>query len=147
MEAIHPYLTFHGNCEAAFEFYKEVFGGEFTSLSRFSEVPPEVEMEVPENQKEKIMHVSLPLGGQTILMGSDAGGEWGKELKTGNNISLSVTAKSRQEADKLFGELSKGGEVKMPMEDVFWGSYYGMCKDKYGVNWMISYGEEEANNQ
>ncbi|MGB7841509.1 MAG: VOC family protein [Salinimicrobium sp.] len=146
MKTMYPYLTFHGNCEAAFEFYKKVFGGEFSTLRRFSEIPPDLGEEMPENEKKKIMFVSLRLNNTTVLLGSDAGGEWGKDLNTGNNISLSVTTESRDEADKFFDELSKGGEVKMPIGDAFWGSYYGMCKDKYGINWMISYGEEETNN-
>ncbi|MGB7785365.1 MAG: VOC family protein [Salinimicrobium sp.] len=146
MEAVHPYLTFHGNCEVAFEFYKQVFGGEFTYLGRFSDIPPGQGMEVPESEKDKIMHVSLPLGKNTILMGSDAGGDWGKQVKMGNNMALSITAESKEEADRIFDALAKGGEVIMPMGDVFWGSYYGMCKDKYGISWMISYGQE-TNNQ
>lgn len=147
MEAVHPYLTFRGNCEAAFNFYKAVFGGEFTYLGRFSEIPPEQGMEVPESEKDKIMHVSLPLGKNVILMGSDAGGDWGKQVETGNNFSLSITAESKDEADKLFQALSRGGEEVMPMGDVFWGSYYGMCKDKFGINWMVSFGEEAGSNQ
>ena len=142
MEAVHPYLTFRGNCEVAFEFYKQVFGGEFLYLGRFSEIPPGQGMEVPESEKDKIMHVSLPLGKNTILMGSDAGGDWGKQVKMGTNFSLSVTAETKEEADRFFEALSKGGDAIMPMGDVFWGSYYGMCKDKYGINWMISYGQE-----
>lgn len=146
MQTMHPYLTFHGNCEAAFEFYKQVFGGEFSNLRRFSEIPPVEGREISESEKKKIMFISLLFNNSTVLMGSDAGGEWGNDLKTGNNISLSVTAESREEADKFFDELSRGGEVKMPIGDVFWGSYYGMCKDKYGINWMISHGEDETNN-
>lgn len=144
MKAVHPYLTFRGNCEVAFEFYREVFGGAFTYLGRFSEIPPG-QMKISESEKDKIMHVSLPLGKNTILMGSDAGEEMQKDLKIGNNFSLSITAESREEADRFFEALSRGGEVVMPMGDAFWGSYYGMCRDKYGINWMISYGEEAAN--
>lgn len=118
MEAVHPYLTFRGNCEVAFEFYKQVFGGEFLYLGRFSEIPPGQGMEVPESEKDKIMHVSLPLGKNTILMGSDAGGDWGKQVKMGTNFSLSVTAETKEEADRFFEALSKGGDAIMA---------YGRC--------------------
>ena len=89
------------------------------------------------------MHVSLPISDEVVLMGSDSGGEWAPETIIGNNISLSLNADSREHADQLFNGLSKNGNVIMPMADAFWGSYYGMCTDQFGINWMVSFGQEE----
>lgn len=142
MKAINPYLTLLGNCEEAFDYYKSVFGGELTSLSRFSEMPPQEGMTLTEEQGNKIMHVTLSKDGKTILMGSDSGGDWAAKTVVGNNITLSITAETREEADKFFTGLSEGGSVTMPMADTFWESYFGMCVDKFGINWMISFGNE-----
>jgi PhnB protein len=135
---INPYLTFLGNCEEAFNHYKSVFGGEFTYIGRFKDMPPQDGMEMPEEAGNLIMHVSLPIG-EGILMGSDTGGEWAPNTIVGNNISISITASSREEADRVYAALSKGGEQTMPLADQFWGDYYGMCKDKFGINWMMSF--------
>lgn len=145
MASINPYLTFLGNCEEAFDHYKSVFGGEFTYVGRFSEMPDSPENEghsMPEEDKNKIMHISLPIGDGSILMGSDTGGEWASKTKIGNNISISITATSKEEADRLFAGLSDNGNVTMPMAATFWGDYFGMCIDRFGINWMVSFNEK-----
>ncbi|WP_215225635.1 VOC family protein [Echinicola shivajiensis] len=141
MATLNPYLNFLGNCEEAFNFYKSVFGGEFTYLGRFSEMPPQDGVTLSEEESNKIMHVSLPIGSHTILMGSDVGGDWAPQTVIGNNISVSITADTKDEADKLFGGLSNGGQVTMPMADTFWGDYFGMLTDKFGINWMVSFNQ------
>lgn len=143
MKTINTYLNFDGNCEAAFLFYQSVFGGEFNFIGRFSEIPASEEYKVPDADKNKIMHVSLPVG-DTILMGSDVGGEWSPSFKKGNNYSISITASSKAEALELFEKLSSGGQITMPMADTFWGDFFGMLVDKFGINWMISFNEKEA---
>jgi len=143
MASVNIYLTFDGNCEEAFEFYKSVFGGEFPYVGRYKDMPPSEEGGKPVSDKEgnKIMHMSLPISKETMLMGSDTGGEWASSFKQGNNFSISVNAESRDEADKVFNGLSKGGQVTMPMNKTFWGDYFGMWTDKFGINWMVSYNE------
>lgn len=132
------YFHFEGNCEEAFNFYKSVFGGEFMYMGRFGEMPPQEGMPpIPDEFKQKIMHVSLQVG-ETVLMGSDTGGDCGLGFVAGNNVNLSITLDSKPEADKLFAKLSSGGNVIMPLEDMFWGEYFGMFVDKFGINWMIS---------
>ena len=142
MKAINPYLTLLGNCEEAFNYYKSVFGGEFSSLSRFSEMPPQEGMTMTEEQGNKIMHITLSKDGKAFLMGSDSGGDWAAKTLVGNNITLSITAETKEEADSFFAGLSEGGAVVMPMADTFWESYFGMSTDKFGINWMISFGAE-----
>src|SRR5687768_17063659 len=139
MAGVNPYLTFLGNCEEAFSFYKSIFGGEFTYVGRFSEMPADEKYPMSEEDKNKIMHISLPLDNGSMLMGSDTGGEWGSQTVIGNNISLSINAKSKEEADELYGKLSAGGKPTMPMNATFWGDYFGMCTDKFDINWMISF--------
>ena len=141
MATVNPYITYKGNCEAAFNLYKSVFGGEFSMLSRFSEMPPQEGMGMAEEDLDKIMHVELPISEETTLMGSDTGGEWAPKTIIGNNITISITAGSKEQADHFFNSLSEGGEVNMPMEKTFWGSYFGMCTDKFDIHWMISFGE------
>ena len=141
MTTVNVYLTFDGNCEAAFNFYKSVFGGEFTFMGRFDEMPDSPEFSIPADQKNRIMHITLPIGGDTVLMGSDTISGFGPEMIVGNNFSISISPESRAAADHFFASLSKDGHATMPMQDQFWGSYYGMCKDKFGINWMINFGE------
>ena len=139
---VNIYLTFDGNCREAFEFYKSVFGGDFPQVSTFAEMPPQEGLPpIPENEKKRIMHVSLPISEETVLMGSDTGGEWSKHFKKGNNFSISVNATDQEEADRIFKELSAEGQVTMPMDKTFWGSYFGMLTDKFGINWMVSFDE------
>lgn len=144
MTQLNPYLTFLGDCETAFNFYKSVFGGEFTYLGRFGEMPPQEGVTVNEADKDKIMHISLPINSNTILMGSDTGGDWANKTLIGNNISLSLNVDSKAEADRLFSALSEGGTITMPMEDTFWGDYFGMFTDKFKINWMISFNDKQA---
>ncbi len=140
MASVNVYLTFNGNCREAFDFYKSVFGGEYPYIGTFGEMPPSAEGgEMSEEDKNKIMHVSLPISKETILMGSDTGGEWASHFKAGNNFSISINAESKEEADTLFAGLSAGGTVTMPMADTFWGAYFGMFTDKFGINWMVNY--------
>ncbi len=141
MATTNVYLNFNGNCEEAFNFYKSVFGGDFGYLGRFGEMPESEEYKVSEADKNKIMHVSLAIG-NSILMGSDTGEEYGKSFVQGNNFSVSVTAASKKEADELFAGLAVGGQVTMPMNDTFWGDYFGMLTDKFGINWMIGFNEQ-----
>ncbi len=142
MAAINPYLTFNGNCEDAFNFYLSVFGGEFTYIGRFGEMPSE--QPVPEEAKNKVMHVSLPISKETNLLGSDALETFGGVPKMGDNIAISINAESTVEADKLFNSLSAGGKVTMPMNKTFWGAYFGMFQDKFGINWMVNFDENPA---
>jgi PhnB protein len=142
MATTNTYLTFNGNCEEAFNFYKSVFGGEFSYIGRFGEMPENEEYKVPEADKDKIMHVGLPIG-TSILMGSDTGGGWAPSFVQGNNFSISITASSKQEADQLFNNLSVGGNITMPLDNTFWGDYFGMFTDKFGINWMVSFNEQQ----
>ena len=142
MALVNVYLTFEGNCKEAFDFYKSVFGGEFGYVGRYGDMPPGEGKELPAEDKDKIMHVSLPISKETMLMGSDSGGEWAGKTIVGDNFSISVSADSREQADKIFNALAKGGRVTMPMADMFWGDYFGMCTDKFDINWMMSYNDK-----
>ncbi|MFA6074171.1 MAG: VOC family protein [Candidatus Woesearchaeota archaeon] len=139
MIKLNPYLNFMGRTEEAFNFYKSVFGGEFSILQKFKDVE-----NLPEKEKmnaadlEKIMHVSLKIGND-VLMGTDALESMGHTLTVGNNISISIHTDSREEADRLFSALQIGGKVEMPMMDMFWGDYFGMVDDKFGIKWMVDY--------
>ena len=141
MPELVTYLTFNGNCEAAFNFYKSVFGGEFAMISRFGENPPDPERPVAEADKERIMHVSYPIGQGSSLMGSDIMSPMPK-VTQGNNFSISINAHSKAEADRYFSGLSAGGNVTMPLTDTFWGAYFGMFTDKFGINWMVNFDAE-----
>jgi len=136
---INPYLTFDGNCEEAFNFYKTVFGGKFGYLGRYNEMPPMEGVTVSESEAEKIMHVSLPISKESILFGSDSSDAFRHATVSGNNFSISISVPSPAKADKIFSGLSTGGKVTMPMNKTFWGSYFGMLTDKYGIQWMISF--------
>jgi len=139
MTTINTYLTFNGNCEEAFNFYKSIFGVEFGHIGRFGEMPESPEFPVAEEDKDKVMHVSLPISEKSVLMGSDTGGEWASSYKQGNNFSISINTDNQEEADRLFNDLSQGGHVIMPMNKTFWGSYFGMFTDKFGIQWMVSF--------
>jgi len=137
--SISPYLNFKDNCEEAFYFYQSVFGGNFSSVNRFKEMPPMEGKSVPEEYGNKIMHISLPISKETALMGSDTVEGFGPPMVAGNNFFISINAKSQEEADRLYNGLSAGGHVIMPMSKTFWGSYFGMFADRYGINWMVSF--------
>jgi len=136
---INPYLTFPGTCEEAFNFYKSVFGGNFPYIGRFGEMPPMDGKVIPAEEANKIMHVSLPIGNNSLLMGSDSSDAFGHASVIGNNFSISINATSALEADKIYKGLSAGGMQTMPMSKTFWGSYFGMLTDKFGIQWMLSY--------
>jgi PhnB protein len=138
MATTNTYLNFNGDCEAAFNHYKSVFGGEFAYMGRFGDMPASEDYQVPEGDKTKVMHVSLPIG-KSVLMGSDNGEQYEAGFVKGNNFSVSVTADSKEEADRIFNALSEGGQVSMPLGDTFWGDYFGMLVDKFGIHWMMSY--------
>jgi PhnB protein len=142
MPKINPYLNFDGNAEEAFIFYKSVFGGEFLGVHKMDGAPGSEQL--PENERNRIMHISLPIGNGDILMASDIIPSAGHTLEVGNNNYISVFADSRDEADRLFNGLSVGGVIEMPLEDAFWGDYFGAFADKYGVRWMINFPSQEA---
>lgn len=144
MTTVNVYLNFDGQCEEAFAFYKSVFGGEFSYIGRFNEMPQDENNKLSEADGNKIMHVSLPISAETNLFGSDTVGAWSPKLVQGNNYSISINASSKEEADRLFNGLSAGGQVTMPLENTFWGAYFGMFVDKYGINWMVNFDENPA---
>lgn len=140
MPTINPYLNFPGNTEEAFNFYKSIFGGEFLGgITRFGD-SPETD-DVPEDEKDKVMHIALPIGEGNVLMATDALESMGQEVHPGNNFYISLQADSKEEADRLFEGLSAGGEIELEMHDAFWGDYFGMLRDKFSIRWMISYRE------
>lgn len=137
MITINPYLNFAGNTEEAFNFYRSVFGGDFTAVQRFKDTPEAAR--VSNGDGEKLMHIALPIGKGNILMATDALESMGHKLTPGNNFHLSVEAESKQDAEKFFADLSRGGKATMPLTDTFWGAYFGMVTDRFGISWMISY--------
>ena len=140
MTSINPYLIFNGNCEAAFLFYQSVFGGEFPYIGKFKDMPSdENNPKLSEADANRIMHVSLPIG-NTVLMGSDSNAASG-DVVFGGNVSISINTVSIAEADRLFNGLSAGGNPHMPMSKTFWGAYFGMFTDKFGINWMVNFDE------
>lgn len=138
MRSVNPYLNFAGNTEEAFNFYKSVFGGEFAMVVRFRDFGGEA-TGVPEEALDKIMHISLPLGGDTMLMGTDALECMGQPLSEGNNFSISLETDSGAEAESLFQRLSEGGRVTMPLGKTEWAETFGACADRFGVQWMLNY--------
>ena len=141
MPKMNPYLNFKDSCEEAFEFYRSVFGGEFMMMMRMGDT--DMGMPVPDEAKNLIMHVSLPIG-DNILMGSDApDGVCPTPLTAGNNFSVSISAESREDADRIYNGLSADGTSAMPMQEMFWGSYWGMLTDKFGINWMVEHSEQK----
>ena len=145
MATINPYLIFNGNCEEAFLFYQSVFGGEFPYIGKFNDMPADAAGggTISEEDKNKIMHISLPIGKDHVLMGSDSN-EASGSVAIGSNVSISINAESKQEADKLFNGLSAGGSPFMPMSQTFWGAYFGMFVDKFGIHWMVNFDENPA---
>jgi len=137
MKNILPYLNFKANAEEAFNFYKSILGGEFSAIMRFGEMPDSENM--PEEVKNKIMHISLAISNDFSIMGSDVIESFGQKYLNGNNHNLMISAESKEEADNLFSKLSEGGKIEMPIADQFWGDYFGNFTDKFGINWMIIY--------
>src|SRR5574341_216211 len=138
MAAINPYIHFNGNAEEAFNFYKSVFGGKFAKIVRFKDLSMP-ESPVAPHEANKIMHIALPIGKSSVLMGSDTPEFMGKHNENENRSKISISAESKEEADKLFNGLSKGGKIEMPISDSPWGSYFGMFRDKYGIEWMVDF--------
>ncbi len=139
MTTVNVYLNFNGNCLEAFDFYKSVFGVEFSYLGKFGDMPADESKPLSQEDANRIMHVSLPISSETMLMGSDITSDWSSNYVAGNNFSISITVTSQADADKLFNGLSVGGVVTMPLQHTFWGDYFGMFTDKFGINWMISF--------
>ncbi|MBC8051642.1 MAG: VOC family protein [Sphingobacteriaceae bacterium] len=137
MALINPYVNFNGNAEEAFNFYKSVFGGEFAMVVRFKDMP-NAEFPVAENEANKIMHIALPIG-QNVLMGNDVPEFMGRVNENENRSKISISAESREEADRLFSGLTAGGTIEVPMADSPWGSYFGMFRDKYGIEWIVDF--------
>lgn len=137
MALINPHINFNGNAEEAFNFYKSVFGGEFAMIMRFKDMAGP-EFPVAENEVNKVMHIALPIG-KNVLMGNDVPESMGRVNENENRLKISVSAESREEADKLFSGLSAGGTIEVPIGDSPWGSYFGMFRDKYGIEWMVDF--------
>lgn len=133
---LNTYLTFDGACREAFEFYRSVFGGEFTDFQTFGDGPED--LPVPDDEKDRVMHVGLPIG-SSILMGSDTSSGFPDALVTGNNFSLSIEVESVGQCDALCAKLSAGGKVTMPPQKMFWGAYFGQWTDRFGINWMVNF--------
>ncbi len=137
MAQINPHINFNGNAEEAFTFYKSVFGGEFAKIVRLKDISSP-EYPVAENDANKILHIALPIG-NNFLTANDIPESMGRVSENENRSKISVSAKSREEADKIFNGLSEGGNIEMPMADSPWGSYFGMFRDKYGIEWMVEF--------
>jgi PhnB protein len=137
MVQINPHINFNGNAEEAFTFYKSVFGGEFTIIMRFKDIS-NPGFTVTENDANKIMHIALPVG-KNVLMANDVPESMGKTNENENRSKISISAESKEEADRLFNGLSAGGQIEVPIGDSPWGSYFGMFRDKYGIEWMVDF--------
>ena len=137
MPQINPYINFNGNAEEAFNFYKSVFGGEFAKIMRFKDIASP-ENPVSENEANKIMHIALPIG-KNILMANDVPESMGQVNENENRSKICISAENREEADKIFTGLSAGGNIEAPIGDSPWGSYFGMFRDKFGIEWMVDF--------
>lgn len=143
MAIINPHINFNGNAEEAFTFYKSVFGGEFSKVIRFKDMSSP-EFPIPEKEANKIMHIALPIGKTNVLMANDVPEIMGRTNENENRSKISISTESKAEADQIFNGLSAGGTVEMPITDSPWGSYFGMFRDKYGIEWMVEF---DPNNQ
>jgi PhnB protein len=147
MPQLNPYLNFNGNTEEAFQFYRSVFGTEFVALQRYRDTPDPICSQVSPADADKIMHIALPIGKNAILMATDALSSMGQAVRPGDNFSLSLSADSHEEAERLFNALSAGGTVTMPLDKAFWGAYFGLLTDPFGVQWMVVYDEKYAGQE
>ncbi|HZY35158.1 MAG TPA: VOC family protein [Mucilaginibacter sp.] len=138
MKAINPWINFNGNAEEAFTFYKSVFGGEFAKIVRFRDISS-AEFPIPENEANKIMQIALPIGKNNVLIANDVPEFLGRVNENENRSKIAISAESREEADKLFNGLSAGGAIEGPIGDSPWGSYGGMFRDKYGIEWIVEF--------
>jgi PhnB protein len=141
MAQINPHINFNGNAEEAFTFYKSVFGGEFATIMRFKDLASEA-FPVSEKEANKIMHIALPIG-PSVLMANDVPEMLGPTNENENRSKIVISAESKEEADHLFNSLSAGGQIEMPITDSPWGSYFGMFRDKYGIEWMVDFNANE----
>ena len=139
MASINPYIDFNGNAEEAFNFYKSVFGGEFVTIVRFKDMPSNPDFPMSEKEANKIMHIALPIGKTDVLMASDTPESMGMHNENETRSKISISTENKEEADKLFNGLSAGGKIECPLEDSPWGSYFGMFRDKYGIEWMVDF--------
>ena len=137
MATINPYINFNGNAEEAFNFYKSVFGGEFSSVVRFKDIASP-EFQVPENEADKIMRIVLPIGGNTLLA-NDVPESMGPVNENENRSKIAVIAETKEEAERIFNGLSDGGTVEMPMDESPWGTYFAMFRDQYGIEWTVEF--------
>jgi PhnB protein len=142
MAQINPHINFNGNAEEAFTFYKSVFGGEFTKIIRFKDLPSNPDFPIPENEANKLMHIALPIG-QGFLFANDILEMMGRVDENENRSKIAITAESKEEAYKLFDGLSTGGQVEMPMDENPDGTYFAMFRDKFGIEWMVKFGPKE----
>jgi PhnB protein len=142
MATINPWINFNGNAEEAFTFYKSVFGGEFTKVVRFRDIASD-DFQVPEKEENKLMYISLPIGASSMLIANDVPEVMGRVNENENRSKILVNTESKEEADRLFNGLSAGGEVEGPMGDSPWGSYVGMFRDKYGIEWIIEFSPDK----
>ncbi|MES2456451.1 MAG: VOC family protein [Bacteroidota bacterium] len=138
MKAINPWINFNGNAEEAFHFYKSVFGGEFAKVIRFKDLASD-EFPVSEHEADKIMYISLPIGRNNVLIANDVPEIMGRTNENENRSKIAINAESPEEADKVFSGLSAGGDVEGPIGDTPWGTYAGMFRDKYGIEWIVEF--------
>ncbi|MFD2873181.1 VOC family protein [Mucilaginibacter ximonensis] len=138
MRAINPWINFNGNAEEAFTFYKAVFGGAFTKIVRFKDLASD-EFQIADEDANKIMYIALPIGKNNVLVANDIPGFMGRVDENENRSKIYVATGSREEADQVFAGLSAGGSVEGPMGDSPWGTYAGMFRDKYGIEWIIEF--------
>ena len=138
MAQLNPYIHFNGNAEEAFTFYKSVFGGNFAMLTRFKDMPI-TEHPIADSEANKIMHIALPIGNNSVLMGSDTPEFMGKHNENETRTKISISAESVEEADTIFNGLAVDGNVEMPIQNSPWGSYFGMLRDKFGIEWMVDF--------
>lgn len=137
MATINPYINFNGNAEEAFTFYKSVFGGEFGPTVRFKDLASD-EFPLPEGEADKILRITLPIG-ENVLIANDVPEAMGPVSENENRSKIAVSTESREEADRIFSGLTEGAAIEMPMSDSPWGTYFGMFRDKYGIEWTIEY--------
>lgn len=138
MKAINPWINFNGNAEEAFTFYKSVFGGKFKKIVRFKDIAND-EFPVAESEANKIMHIALPIGKNNVLIANDVPESMGRTNENENRSKISISADSREEAERIFKGLSADGKTEWPIGDSPWGSYAGMFRDKYGIEWIVEY--------
>jgi PhnB protein len=137
MQAFHPHLIFSGQAEAAFAFYRSVFGGAFSTVSRYADSP--FADRVPEAERQLILHIALPLANGTILMGGDTAPSMGHPVRAGTAVQVYIPTESEAETTRLFTALADGGTVTLPVQHTFWGAFFGMCSDRFQVPWMLGY--------